>query len=130
MTDVLLDTSTLLFALREPDRLSKRARDTIADRDSRLLVSAASAWEVATKVRIGKLPGGEYYVKRWEAVLDDLGARSLPVTHEHGVWAGGLTWSHKDPFDRMLAAQAMIERAALVSGDPAFRAIPGLETIW
>lgn len=126
----LLDTNALLFALREPDRLGKRARQAIDSRSSRLLVSAASAWEVATKVRIGKLPGGEYFITRWDAILNELGAESLPVTHEHGAWAGSLAWGNRDPFDRMLAAQAMIERAPLVTADSAFGDLDGLSTIW
>lgn len=127
---ILLDTHALLWALTDPVRLSAQARRTIADRSTTLLVSAVSAWEIATKHRLGKLPQGDGLLGGYTRHLDRLGATRLPVTEEHALLAGRLDWEHRDPFDRMLAAQAMIESFTLLTDDAAFAGLPGLASRW
>lgn len=126
----LLDTHALLWALTEPSRLGVEARQVLTSRSSRLVVSAASAWEIATKQRLGKLPHADALVGGYARHLNRLGAVRLPIDEEHALLAGGLDWAHRDPFDRMLAAQAMLESLTLVTDDPAFTDAPGLATLW
>ena len=126
----LLDTHTLLCALTAPSRLGAGAARVVADRRSQVAVSAASAWEIATKHRIGKLPQADAVVGGYARHLDRLGVTRLPLTEDHCLLSGGLDWEHHDPFDRMLAAQAMIESMTLITDDSAFQGLPGLRTLW
>jgi len=117
---VLLDTHALLWwALNDPRR-STRAGATLASFDTEVFVSAASAWEVATKFRIGKLPGAGLMAQDFSARVERLGFRELPITVEHGQRAGLLPGSHRDPFDRMLMAQAQAENLPIVSNEELF----------
>ena len=126
----LLDTHALLWALTAPDRLGATARRLIEDPTTELLVSAASAWEVAAKHRLGKLPRADVLVRGYAAHLSRLGARSADVTAEHALLAGGLEWDHRDPFDRILAAQCMLQGVGLITRDPVFSSVPGVRTAW
>ena len=127
---LLLDTHALLWALTDPNRLSDDVRTTISDPSTELAVSAASAWELATKNRVGKLPQADALLARYADHLDRLGARPLPISTSHALLAGRLEWDHRDPFDRMLAAQAILDDLALVTCDDAFRTLPGVRTWW
>lgn len=126
----LLDTHALLWALTDPSRLGHEARRIITARASRLIVSAASAWEISTKQRLGRLAHADALVGAYPRHLDRLGVLRLPVTEEHALLAGKLEWAHRDPFDRVLAAQAMIESLTLVTNDAAFFGLSGLATAW
>jgi PIN domain nuclease of toxin-antitoxin system len=126
----LLDTHVVLWTLGDPGKLSTAAHAVVADPQAQLMVSAASALEVATKVRIGRLPGAEHLVATWEERLTDFRLVSLPVTTPHAVLAGSLAWDHPDPFDRLLAAQALHDNLVLVTIDSALRGLPGLRTLW
>lgn len=127
---VLLDTHVLLWALATPDKLSTAARSLLEHPQTELLVSAVSAWEIATKHRLGKLPAAEPIISSYAAHLITLGARELPVTSAHALAAGSFAVDHRDPFDRMLAAQAIIEGVPLITNDPAMAMFSGLMTRW
>ena len=126
----LLDTHTVLWALTDPSRLGRKARKVLTDRTSQIAVSAVSGWELATKHRLGKLSQADAILAAYAKHLDRLGAARLPITDDHALLAGRLEWNHRDPFDRMLAAQAILESMTLVTGDTAFGGLPGLRTLW
>lgn len=130
VTRHLLDTHALLWALTEPARLGDEARKVISDRSSALVVSAASAWEIALKHRLGKLPQADVLLGSYDRHLERLGTQTLPITDRHALLAGGLDWTHRDPFDRILAAQAMTEGLILITRDEAFTTIRGVSTLW
>lgn len=118
---VLLDTHVLLWALMAPRNLSRRVRTLIENPDNIMLVSSASAWEIATKHRLGRLPEAETVVRGYRDHLETLRATEIAITSEHALLAGTLEVGHGDPFDRMLAAQAMIEGVPLITNDAAFK---------
>ncbi len=126
---LLLDTHTLLWWLSEQPKLSATARNAISHDDAVVIVSAVSAWEICTKVRIGKLPTAYAVCANFHAVVARNGFEPLAISVEHGRAAGRLPGPHKDPFDRMLAAQALIEDVLLVTNDPAFAGF-GVKVIW
>lgn len=121
---LLLDTHVFLWRMTEWERISDGVNDLIDDPANEVLVSAASAWEIATKTRIGRLPGGDRVVAGFGQAVAGLGARELPISAAHALVAGSFTQAHRDPFDRMLAAQAGTEGAVLISADPVFGAFP------
>ena len=125
----LLDTHALLWWLDGDERLSEPARAFIGDEDNAVLVSAASAWEIATKVRIGRLPGAVQVAAELGACLISQGFTGLAITLAHGLRAGGLPGPHRDPFDRMLIAQAQAEDLALISNETVFDAY-GVRRLW
>ena len=116
----LLDTHTLLWTFTGSTSLSTRARRLIEDGANEILVSAVSAWEIATKVRLGKLPTGEELISDFSFYLGQLGVDALPISMEHALRAGRLPGDHRDPFDRMLIAQAQAEDLPIVSNDRIF----------
>jgi PIN domain nuclease of toxin-antitoxin system len=126
---LLLDTHTLLWWSANDQRLSTTAREAIALGSNEVLVSAASAWEIATKARIGKLKGVERLLSNFEALMAADHFVLLAMAHSHALLAGSLTHEHRDPFDRMLAAQALIEDATLITDDAALRGF-GARTLW
>lgn len=125
----LLDTCSLIWATMSPASLGRQARETLADEDNVILVSAASAWEIATKVRLGKLPGAEKLEQDYLAVMDVAGYTQLPIDAESALRAGRLTAEHKDPFDRMIAAQALALDLPVLSPDPLLDQF-GVRRIW
>ena len=126
---VLLDTHTLLWWLDGDRRLSRRARNVIATDDNSVLVSAASAWEISTKVRLGKLPGATEVAAELPAILRQQDFEPLPIAIDHALRAGNLPGTHRDPFDRMLIAQAQDEDLALVSNERVFETY-GVRRVW
>ena len=126
---LLLDTHTLLWWLDGDRRLSRRARSAIAVADAVVLVSAASAWEITTKARLGKLPGAADVAADVAGCLASQRFASLDITVLHAQRAGHLPGPHRDPFDRMLIAQAHIEDLPIVTNDPVFDAY-GVLRIW
>ena len=117
---VLLDTHALLWWAQDDPQLTRKARATIASFNTEVYVSAASAWEIATKVRIGKLPGAEAFAADFPARLQRLSFRELSIAVQHGQRAGLLPGAHRDPFDRMLIAQAQAENMPIISNETTF----------
>jgi PIN domain nuclease of toxin-antitoxin system len=126
---LLLDTHAYLWWLGGDAALPQRVRALIGDLQSLVLVSAASAWEIATKHRLGKLPGAAAIVSDIEASVRHQGFEPLSVTMRHGQRAGSLPGHHRDPFDRMLIAQAILEDCAMVSNETLFDRY-GIERLW
>ncbi len=126
---VLLDTSTMLWWFAGDAKLSTSVRNLLSLGDTVLLVSAASAWEICTKVRIGKLPSGHDLCEDFLGIVTEHQLEPLAITVEHGRLAGRMAGTHKDPFDRILAAQALVEDVPLVTNDPAFAAF-GVKVVW
>jgi len=126
---LLLDTHTFLWWLNGDAALSSAAQAAISDRASEVHLSAASAWEIATKFRLGKLPGAAAVAADVAGAAAAQGFQELPISLRHGEKAGALPGPHRDPFDRMLIAQAMLEDLAIVSNDEAFDAY-GVRRLW
>lgn len=115
--EVLLDTNALLWLVADPGRLGREAADRLRDLETTLMVSAASAWEVATKTRSGRLPGGEALVSSWPETLAGLQAEQIAIEPADALLAGGLEWAHRDPFDRMIVAQARRRQLVVATSD-------------
>jgi PIN domain nuclease of toxin-antitoxin system len=130
VTTLLLDTHAYVWALTEPRRLSDRARAAIEAPSNIVLVSAATAWEMAIKYRAGKWPEAEILLAQHDDLTSALGARSLDISAADAIRAGSLDWDHGDPFDRMLAAQSLRQQAAMVTRDAVFGHLRGLSIIW
>jgi PIN domain nuclease of toxin-antitoxin system len=125
----LLDTHTLLWWILDDRPLTRMARETIAETGNTMLVSAASAWEIAIKFRLGKLPSAGDLVSNFSSEVEQEGFELLPISAEHGIRAGMLPGLHKDPFDRMLIAQAQAENVPIVSNETVFEAY-GVRRVW
>lgn len=119
----LLDTHVFLWLLSAPARVPTEIRAELANRERRLLVSAASALEIAIKVRLGKLAAPDL-VPTFPRRLEQLGAEPLPISVEHATLAGSMPWHQRDPFDRILVAQALVEGVTLVTVDQAMADLP------
>lgn len=125
----LLDTHALIWWWTEDKQLSVKARTIMADRANIIMVSAATGWEMATKVRAGRLPEMIKYIANFGSWVEDDGFRHLDVRHEHGLKGGLLEGLHRDPFDRLIAAQGIIEGIPVITCDPALAAL-GCAVIW
>lgn len=125
----LLDTHTFLWWAFDAPELSSTARALIADRDNEIFVSSASAWEIATKHRIGKLPEAEVVLQDLSGWVEKAGLSKLPIDLAHARRAGGFSYPHRDPFDRMLAAQSLLEQLPLIGKDQVLREF-GVQLIW
>lgn len=116
----LIDTHILLWWVFDNPKLDESSRAIIANPDHLIIVSSATAWEIATKYRIGKLSKAKNLVENYEQVLSQAGFSELPVTAAHALRAGSLPIAHRDPFDRMLMAQAELEDLPILTYDSAF----------
>ena len=130
VTEVLLDTHTLLWFDTAPERLPEHALGLIRDRAQRIYVSAISVWELTIKYRLGKLPEAEALLGSYYDSLQRYGFTELPFTSVHALRDRELGSDHKDPFDRALVAQALSEQFVLLSKDPNVAAFPGVTVIW
>ena len=130
VTALLLDTHALLWVLLDPARIPAETLATVRAPDTTVYVSAASAWEVATKHRLGKLQGAAAVVSGYREHLARLRAEELPITGHHALTAGTLQWSHRDPFDRVIVAQALLESLAVVTSDAVLTEFPAIRTLW
>lgn len=126
---LLLDTHALVWWWTDDRRLPDKARAAIAAPANTILVSAASMWEIATKHRLGKWPEVGALIAQFDSSLRRSRFVPLMVTIEHARLAGGLDHPHRDPFDRMLAAQAIADDASVVSGDSVFASL-GVGVVW
>lgn len=129
MTYSLLDTHSLLWWLSDNPALTKAARKLIEETKNEIFVSAASAWEIATKVRLGELPTATDLVADFAGHLQREGFQTLAISAEHAIRAGLLPGPHKDPFDRMIIAQAQAENMPIISNESLFDAY-GVRRIW
>lgn len=116
----MLDTHALLWWFADDRLLSAPTKRILSQSANTVIVSAVSAWEISTKFRIGKLPDAGDLMANFEAYLQRERFEKLPISTEHGVRAGLLPGPHRDPFDRMLAAQAQAENLPIVSADTIF----------
>ena len=126
----LLDTHTLLWAVQKDVKLSKKALTIVEDMNAPLFVSAASAYEIMYKHQLGKLPGYADVAANYFDVLQKLGVNELPVSAQHAYFAGKFNWAHRDPFDRLLAAQAVTDNLTLITNDPAFQELSWITVLW
>jgi len=126
---VLLDTHALIWATLSPASLSRKVATIIADETNVILVSAASAWEIATKVRLGRLPGAERLEKEFLDVMERAGYTPLPIRAAVALRAGSFPSEHRDPFDRVIAAQALADDIPVLSSDAKLDTF-GIRRMW
>jgi PIN domain nuclease of toxin-antitoxin system len=123
---ILVDTHVWLWFHGDPTRLGRAARERLQDPGTPLVVSAASAWEIAVKVGIGKLRLGQPLLSWWQTRLASARATELAVSAAHAAALEGLPPVHRDPFDRLLVAQANLEGLTLMTGDDVVLRYPGV----
>lgn len=126
---LLLDTHALFWWDYHPDRLPTLARTLIGDRGNDVFVSPVSAWEMTNKFRIGEWREADGFARRFADIVQRLGFAELPITCVHAAKAGALDGPSRDPFDRLLAGQALVEGLRFVTADPTFRAL-GVSVVW
>jgi PIN domain nuclease of toxin-antitoxin system len=117
----LIDTHVFLWWLFNDPKLHTDCREIIRNSDNRIIVSSASAWEIATKYRIGKLPEAKQLVEQYSQILHQAKFIELAITTSHALRAGSLPIAHRDPFDRMIMAQAELENLPVITYDAAFQ---------
>ena len=117
----LIDTHILLWWLFDDPQLKDKDRAIIQNPKNQILVSSATAWEIATKYRIGKLPEAAPIVADYHQILEQAKFLELPINAKHALHAGNLPIEHRDPFDRMLMAQAELENLPIITYDSAFK---------
>jgi PIN domain nuclease of toxin-antitoxin system len=127
--NLLLDTHALIWWLEDSPRLSDIAKAAIADLGNSVMVSAASAWEITTKHRLGRLPMSDVVARDLPTQVQAEGFALLDISFRHACLAGALAPDHRDPFDRMLIAQALAEGVALVSNEAVFDGF-GVTRVW
>lgn len=124
---LLLDTAILIYSLEAPERLSKRAASLIRNSENTLELSAVSLVEVAIKASLGKL---RLSANQVQLAIQDLGVRVLPFTAASAFYLFDLPFHHRDPFDRQIIAQALVEKIPVITADHAFTLYEGLKVIW
>lgn len=130
MSGLLLDTHAYVWAVTDPSKLSPVVLNLLDDAAVAVFVSVASVWEMAIKHRSGRWPEADPLLRGHDRIVSQLRAETLVVDAEDAVRAGGLAWDHRDPFDRILAAQSMRRGLRMLSRDEAFRDLPGLQVVW
>jgi len=113
---ILLDTNALLWLVSAPGKLSKSARQVLSEPTTELMVSAASAWEISIKTRLGRFDG-EPLLSAWSDIVADMTASELPIDAGDAILAGRLPWDHKNPFDRVIVAQAARRNLTIATSD-------------
>ena len=125
----LLDTAVFVWSLKEPEKLNKRALEVLTDSSHEAFLSAVSSWEIVIKAAIGKLTLPKEPAKFIPEALAKFSIQSLSVTHTHSFAVGELAFYHRDPFDRMLVAQARSEKMVLMTADATIKKYP-VEIFW
>lgn len=126
---LLLDTHALLWWLFDDPKLSATARELVSDPGNKVFVSSASAWEISTKYRLGRLPDAAVLADDMGTWIQRAGFRELPVRIPHAQRAGSWPQAHRDPFDRMLAAQSALEDMPLLTRDAKLASF-GIRVVW
>ncbi|MCL2170150.1 MAG: type II toxin-antitoxin system VapC family toxin [Defluviitaleaceae bacterium] len=126
----LFDTHTILWALRKPEKVGKLASEVIKNVEVQKFVSPVSAYEIMYKHKIGKLSEFDDIAQGYFFALRTLGAAELPIDMRHAHFAGKLDWEHRDPFDRLLTAQSIVDEMVLLTNDPVFGGLPSVKTLW
>ncbi len=119
-TKYLIDTHILLWWIFSDPKLDSISREIIRNPEHQILVSSASAWEIATKYRLGKLPEAQELIENYAQTLEEARFTELSITNAHALRAGTLPIAHRDPFDRMIMAQGELESLPVITHDPAF----------
>ncbi len=114
--NVLLDTHTLLWLVSDPSQVAPSALTVLSSAETNLWVSAASAWEISIKTRLGRLDG-EALLSTWADIVADMSTSELPIESPDAILAGRLPWEHKDPFDRVIVAQALRRNLTIATRD-------------
>jgi PIN domain nuclease of toxin-antitoxin system len=114
--NVLLDTHTFLWLVSTPSEVDASAMAVLADPNTNLWVTAASAWEIAIKMRLGRFDG-EALLSAWADIIADMSTAELPIESSDAILAGRLPWEHKDPFDRVIVAQALRHNLTIATRD-------------
>jgi PIN domain nuclease of toxin-antitoxin system len=115
--NILLDTHTLLWLVSKPTTIHTQALAALEDPDTTVWVSAASAWEISIKTQLGRLDG-EALLSAWSDILSDMSTTELPIESADAILAGRLPWHHRDPFDRIIVAQALRRNLTIATRDP------------
>ena len=126
----LLDTHTFLWAVSDNRRLGVKAKEILDNPSTLLYLSSASAYEIMNKYRIGKLPGYANVAENYHMIVNEFGAYELPVSTKHAHYAGKFDWIHRDPFDRIIAAQAFLEDFILITNDTVFNSLTWVKVLW
>jgi PIN domain nuclease of toxin-antitoxin system len=126
---LLLDTHALIWWMTNSESLPELVRKQMLEKQNTIVVSAASAWEMATKVRLGRLPAAAEITRNFAEYMKQSEFEALPVSAAHGIRAGMLPGPQRDPFDRMLIAQAQAEDLTIVSNEVSFDSY-GIRRVW
>ncbi|MBK9184175.1 MAG: type II toxin-antitoxin system VapC family toxin [Candidatus Kapabacteria bacterium] len=129
MQNILLDTHALLWFDQEPERFSPRVKKALRRKSATIFVSPVSLYELQRKLEIGKLPQAARLLENIDRRMVDYDFRFLPITARHAIVAARLDWDHRDPFDRLLVAQATEENCTIVSADQRFSQA-GIHVMW
>ena len=126
---ILIDTHALLWIISDSRQLSKKAKEFFFDPKNKLFFSAASFWEISIKISLGKLQLKDNWPKQIEKELDYNGIAWLPIEKKHCIKVAELPFHHRDPFDRLLISQSIVEKMALMSADNKI-ALYDINIIW
>ncbi len=125
----MLDTTVFVWLLKEPEKLNRRALDLLEDEGQDVFLSSVTSWEVGIKSGIGKLALPKKLDELLSEIFQNFSFQPLPITHAHSLAIGDLVFHHRDPFDRMLVAQARCENLILMTADSVIEKYP-VETLW
>lgn len=128
MSQYLLDTHVLVWLAASPEQVPQHVKDELSIAHE-LYVSAATTYEIAEKFRLGRMPQGETILARWDELLGNMSARDLPLSVKDMMHAGAMQWEHRDPFDRMIVAQAQLRGFSVVTQDSTIRDFSGVNCV-